>query len=153
MEQLAIPALLEEMIATARWPTSAAKAQSQNLRSLVSKDRLQTIAPEEGDLFLYAPPFQTVATLIARGEVFWDRPSSDPSGLVRDKALAIGDFGLGADAPIVLDYRDNPDNPTVRYLQWIFIAGEQPGTPNFGSQNSWVVLAPSFEAFVERLGL
>ena len=152
---LAVPRLLTDMIATGRWPADAATASRQNVNSWVSTERVRALVPtgEPWELFLYSPPFATVAELVREGDVFWDRPSSDPDGLDREKALVIGDFGLGSDAPIVLDYRDNEVVPVVRYLQWTDQADEEVSSPSFGSSNAWVLLAPSFELFVQSLAL
>ena len=34
-----------------------------------------------------------------------------PAEIDFDLGLVIGNFGLGSDAPILLDYRENPANP------------------------------------------
>jgi hypothetical protein len=67
---------------------------------------------------------------------------ADPGGIDFDLALDIADFGLGSDAPILLDYREDTTNPRVIRLRW------QQGTPN-----QWVIMAPDFRSFVEALGL
>ena len=59
------------------------------------------------------------------------------------RILDIGDFGLGSDAPILLDYRGDVANPRVIRLRW---AGG-------GKGNEWVVMAPDFSSFVAALGL
>jgi hypothetical protein len=66
-----------------------------------------------------------------------------PEGIDFDLALDIGDFGLGSDAPILLDYRVDAENPRVIRLRW------SPG----GEDNRWVVMASTFDSFVEALGL
>jgi hypothetical protein len=65
------------------------------------------LAPEETAIFLYTPPFCTVATDIAnrqkRGEDrFWATYAA-LGGISPELSLIIGDCGLGSDAPIVLD--------------------------------------------------
>jgi hypothetical protein len=64
----------------------------------------------------------------------------DPS-----RALALGDFGLGSDSPIALDYREDAVNPSVMYLRSSY--NER------GKQTSWVRCADSFDDFVTILGL
>jgi hypothetical protein len=63
--------------------------------------------------------------------------------LVPEASVEIGDFGLGSDSPILLDYRDGPANPKVIHLEW----------PSDNHPNYWVVMAQDFESFVELLGL
>ncbi|HEY1187433.1 MAG TPA: hypothetical protein VGE74_07230 [Gemmata sp.] len=63
--------------------------------------------------------------------------------IVPEALIEVGDFGLGADAPVALDYRDGTDEPRVIRLLW---AGG-------GSRNRWVQMAPDFAAFAEAPGL
>ena len=141
------------MIDTGRWPADPASARKQNLTALVSLERIRKLAPNQPGLYLLPPPFRTVAECVADGEVFWDRPFSDPQGLDRTRALVIGDFGLGSDAPIVLDFRYSDVDPAVLYLRWNTEADAKAGDRMFGLQNRWSNLASSFERFVEGLGL
>jgi len=62
---------------------------------------------------------------------------------VPEAAIAIADFGIGADSPILLDFRRGPNNPSVIYLKW----------PDQGIANFWEELAPDFKTFAEMLGL
>lgn len=57
-----------------------------------------------------------------------------------DLALNIGDFGLGADSAVVLDYRQ--ENPPVIQLVW-----RKP------EPNTWVRCADTFEQFADMLGV
>jgi len=56
-------------------------------------------------------------------------------------AVAIGDFGLGSDAPLMLDYWRSPESPCVLRLQW-----SQDG-------NQWIKVSDSFDEFVAISGL
>lgn len=58
-------------------------------------------------------------------------------------AIAIADFGIGSDSPILLYYQQNNAEPTVLNLNW------QEGH----NSTSWVVMAENFAAFVELLGI
>ena len=80
-----------------------------------------------------------------RSEVnpFWRSDMAAPHGIDFDLALDIGDFGLGSDAPILLDYREDAAEPRVIRLRWV----------GSGKCNEWVVMAPTFGNFVEALGL
>ena len=68
---------------------------------------------------------------------------ADPAGIDFDLALDIGDFGLGSDAPILLDYCEDAARPRVLRLEW----------SHDGSDNRWVVMASDFASIVEALGL
>jgi hypothetical protein len=143
---LPIPTLLIEMIAARRWPANEDDERAQNLKYLAPPDRVRLIAPEESVIYLYSPPFYTVRERSNTCErEFWKSPMAAAKEIDYDLALDIGDFGLGSDAPILLDYRANACEPRVIRLQW-----PRDGTTN---PNHWVEAAPSFLAFVNALGL
>ncbi len=134
---LLIPDLLEEMIAAGRWPRTADEAMKQNVQSRIPEDRIRRLRR----IYLYPPPFRTLANVAAVDD-FYKRFGALHE-LVPEASVEIADFGLGADAPILLDYRFGPASPRVIHLEW----GKR-GEPNF-----WVVMAPDFASFVEMLGL
>lgn len=141
MISLALPPLLNELIAAGRWPRTPAEALRQNLAPLVSVARIQELAPEESDLYLKAPPFMTVRAVLADGS-FWNDRTADLGHIDVDRTILIGDFGLGSDAPIVLDYRLDVVSPRVLRLR----------RPSW-DQGHWVIMAPDFATFVAALGL
>lgn len=141
-ELLRLPPLLDEMLQTGRWPSSPQEANQQNLKALAAPDNVRRLAPDETIIFLNPPPFHTVREL-ANTNDFWNWPESDPSGIVFDLAIAIGDFGIGSDSPILLDYRADADNPRVIRLNW----------SDTGKDNLWVHMADDFDTFVQTLGL
>ena len=117
---------------------------AQQLRPIIPAERVQRFAAEETLICLQPPPFPTIAQVRAAGRAgdFWERFGAldqiDP-----ERAVIIGDFGLGSDSPIVLDYARNPSNPPVLRLRW----GSQ------GKGNEWVVGASDFDEFAKMLGL
>ena len=139
---LKLPPLLDELIASGRWPKTAHEAMAQNLKSRVPVERVRSFAAEESAIYLLAPPFHTVRERSHHNN-FWSRPKTAPSEIDFDLAIDIADFGLGSDAPILLDYRLDASNPRVIRLRW----------PTDGTPNHWVVAAPDFSTFVEILGL
>lgn len=139
---LAIPPLLLALVEAGRWPRTSEEALRQNTTPWVGEDRVRALAPEESMIFLEPPPFSTVRELSA-GHPFWGGPMADPDGIDPDRTIVLGDFGLGSDAPIALDYRHDAARPRVIRLRW---AG--PDTPN-----RWVVMAPDFVTFAVTLGL
>lgn len=139
---LDVPRLLKELVAAGRWPRNSAEEIAQNLSPLVSPERVRSLAPEESTIYLFPPPFQTVRER-SKQNPFWYTPMADPGGIDFDLALDIGDFGLGSDAPILLDYREDASKPRVIRLWW----------PGNNKSNQWVVMAQDFQSFVEALGL
>jgi hypothetical protein len=69
-----------------------------------------------------------------------------------DRTLFIADFGAGSDAPILLDYRENPTDPPVIGFKWQDVL-ELDGGSYWDGAHQWVRLAPSFSEFVRSLGL
>jgi hypothetical protein len=139
---LTIPRLLKSMIESGRWPRTKAEANAQHLKPLVAPEAVRKLAADESTLFLFPPPFPTVRARCQENP-FWVSSMADPDGIDFDMALDIGDFGLGSDAPILLDYREDAANPRVIRLRW----------SNGGTENRWVLMAPDFSSFVEALGL
>lgn len=91
-----------------------------------------------------------LATSDLSGEVFWTWPMSAAHELDLDTAVLLGDFGLGSDAPIVLDCRE-PDRRPVLRLQWVDTGPRSP--EEHGASNHWIGLAAGFDEFVRVLGL
>jgi hypothetical protein len=91
---------------------------------------------------LYPPPFRTVASVLAGSDAFYRR-FGVVEQMVPEAAIEIADFGLGSDAPILLDYRASPTDPSVIRLCW----------PADGRPNLWKVMAPDFASFIRALGL
>ncbi len=146
VDDLPLPNRLLRLLDSGRWPRTYEEALKQNLKSLVPKARIQLFAPEESTIFLYTPPFYTVAADIAgrqkRGHhTFWSTYAALDI-ISPELSLVIGDFGLGSDAPIPLDYRQGGSNIPVIRLQW-----------RKSEANVWVRCADSFDGFADMLGL
>ena len=137
---LPLPRRLRQIIETGRWPKTHDEEIHQNIRSLVPKERIQSFAPEQDRIYLFRPPFRTIAQRMSGAEgAFWSRWGA-LGEIAPDLALDIADFGLGADSAIVLDYRQ--ENPPVIRLVW-----RKP------EPNEWVRCADSFDEFADLLGL
>ncbi len=136
VDGLLIPELMQTLLAESRWPRDANEALG---RAFVSEDRTRRIRK----ICLYPPPFRTLAQGLANvGDRFYAEFAALHE-LVPEAAIPIADFGLGADAPILLDYRAGPVDPAVITLEW----------PGDGETNYWAVMAPDFASFVDMLGL
>jgi hypothetical protein len=142
---LQIPEALVSLIESGRWPRDAKEATCQNLELRVPVERIRRFAPEEHWLYLCAPPFGKPADVFSRLVDFRGEPDNEspPGDIDYDRAIVIGDFGLGSDAPIALDYRRSLDCPSVIRYRW----------SHRGERNRWVYLARSFSQFAEMLEL
>lgn len=137
---LAIPKALTALIESGFWPRNNAEAMRQNLHCLVAKASVQIFAPEEEKIFFSPPPFHTVKQRAMTSEQrFWSDPRTAIQEINPDLTLVIGDFGLGSDAPLALDYSQNPEDPRVIRLRWA-----QEG-------NHWVEVAATFGQFAAML--
>jgi len=141
--EFTLPEGLVAAIESGRWPRNSQEANLQNISSLVPEERIRLLAPEETRLYLYPPPFGLVAGILTQpNEVFYRRFGAVDQ-IVPEATIEIGDFGLGSDAPIALDYRNGLAEPRVIRLRW---AGG-------GTKNCWVEMAPNFGVFADTLGI
>lgn len=153
---LSLPNRLLQLLETGRWPRTEEEELHQNIRSLVSTERIRSFAPDQDRIYFVRPPFSTVAALIAaRKREFWSRFGALEQ-ISPDLSIFIGDFGLGSDSPILLDYRQDPANPSVIRLKLnpILADASSGGRPKvLGWANAWLQCADSFDAFSDMLGL
>ena len=128
--------MLVAMIDCGRWPSNREEASGQDLNSRIAPDRNRRLRR----ICLYAPPFRTLSN--ASSDYFY-RTCGVLWQIAPELAIGIADFGIGADSPILLDYRQSKVAPIVINLNW----------SDGGKSNSWVTMASSFPAFVEILGI
>jgi hypothetical protein len=150
IDGLTIPQRILDLVEAGKWPRTVSEANKQNLKSLVSSQRIKQFAPEEDQIFLYPPSsFRTVAREVSVGNAgFWSKFGALHE-ISPQRALIIGDFGLGSDTAIVLDYRESNGQPSVLRLKW----GNYDGQAFDGSRNHWVQCAKSVEEFIDILDL
>lgn len=151
---LPLPKRLLKLIETGRWPRTHEEELHQNIRPLVSMERVQVFAPECDQIYFVRPPFSTVASLIANGHTF-ESSFCVLDQITPDLSILIGDFGPGSDSPILLDYRQDAAKPSVIRLKLNPIRDSSPGGRQkvLGWRNAWLPCADSFEAFADMLGL
>jgi hypothetical protein len=114
---LSLPKGLLRLLETSRWPRTEEEERHQNICLLVSKERIRSVAADQDRIYFVRPPFSTVAALIAAQEgEFWSRFGALEQ-INPDLSILIGDFGLGSDSPILLDYRQDSANPSVIRLK------------------------------------
>jgi hypothetical protein len=140
---LELPATLNALIARGAWPLTETEANRQNLMTgPIPRAVVERHVPGESSLYLFWPPFSTIAQVCARNERgFWSKFGAleqiDP-----ERALLIGDFGLGSDTAIVLDYR-RPNSPPLLRLTWTATA----------TRTRWVPFFDTFAAFAGAFDL
>jgi hypothetical protein len=152
---LPLPKRLLTLIDSGLWPRTSKEAMRQNIRSLVSKERVQVFAPEEERMYLASPPFSSVATRIDNGDKFWLRFGALEQ-ISPELAVFIGDFGLGSDSPILLDYRRDVSAPVVIRLKQNKILGDTMANGRkklIGWANVWLRCADTFDEFADMLAL
>jgi hypothetical protein len=140
-----LPPALARLIAEGVWPSAAGPSMNeQQFRPTIPAERVRQFAAEESVICLQPPPFPTIAQERAAGGAgdFWERFGAldqiDP-----ERALIIGDFGIGSDSPVVLDYGRDAANPPVLRLKW----------GPWAKNNQWVQGARDFDEFAAMLGL
>ncbi len=138
-----LPARLKRLVESGWWPHDYRSEIRQNLHSLIPEDRVRAFAAEESIIFLNQPPFPVVSSLVASNEQFWTSDQACPSGISFEHTVVLGDFGLGSDAPIVLDYRTDALRPRVLRLRYGYV--------NATSQTDWVTAAVDFDAMCDIL--
>lgn len=144
MIEFPLPEGLARLLATGVWPSANGPSMTaQQLNPSRPADRVQRFASEESLICLQPPPFPTIAQQRAAGGAgdFWERFGALDQ-IVPEKALIIGDFGLGSDSPVILDFASDASNPPVLRLRW---------GPD--QRNEWVQGARDFNEFAEMLGL
>jgi hypothetical protein len=112
---LPLPKELQDLIDDGLWPLGNQSAQRQNLYPLVSKENVRRFAADERTIFFYPYPFATVSEARKHNK-YWEDERSALSEIDPERALIIGDFGLGSDSPIILDYRTT--KPRLLRLRW-----------------------------------
>jgi hypothetical protein len=143
MTEAILPELIENLIQAGRWPT-------EHEYQLVASGRtVKSLAPRESEIHLARPPFHTVE----EDNLNWFERFRHPDEIDFSQALVVGDFGIGSDNPIVLDYSSSP--PAVKALK--FSASPNPAWPGTGTrflvEGHWFVISPTLEEFVQRLGI
>lgn len=143
VDGLALPARLVRLIAAGQWPRTEHEMNRLQGDTRLAPDLVRRVRSTETSLVLYPTPFRTVHRRVDMGDRWWLDPCAAPWDIDLRLAVPIGDFGLGSDAPIVLDYRADRARPRVLGLLW----------RECGTANSWDPIADSFDEFCDRLEL
>ncbi len=112
---LQLPTELKRLVDDGFWSMNNQSCQLQNLHPIIPRDIVRTFVPDERTIVLYPYPFCTVEEA-RRSNKYWEDERSAISEIDPELSLVIGDFGLGSDTAIILDYRT--DQPRLLRLQW-----------------------------------
>lgn len=85
-----------------------------------------------------------MANYRSRGEDKFCSTFAAPEGIAPDLSVVIGDFGVGSDSPILLDYRDDRSSASVICLKW---------SGPLGLPNVWLRCAGTFDECADMLAL
>ena len=127
-----IPKELIRLIDSGWWPTM------DNVQALVPPEKVKRISQIDDKIYFFPPPFRIVAENVKDNPSFWESPIAATHEIDIDKAIDIGDFGLGSDSPILLDYRRSNVEPSVIFLK-------------YGETNHWHQCASTFKDFLDIL--
>lgn len=138
---LLLPPVLQLLIENGFWPRDNKQVMAQERQPLIPLDKIKVFAPEEDTIVFMRPPFHTLAVEIPGAKEFWNKMGALHE-VDAELTLIIGDFGLGSDAPIALDYRQDINNPSVIRLRHL-------GDPiEWGKvTSSWIKVADTFDEF------
>jgi len=164
---LQLPARLVSLVEARIWPRTARDTLCQHDQPRVSKDRVHSISAHDDQIWLFSyDALCSLAREIEGYEAYYRRESlparvsfwrtrGDLEKINPELAISIGDFGLGSDSPIVLEYRTSLAEPAVLRLAWAgdSIEHTPAGHVQHRSRTSWTVCAATFDEFVERTGL
>jgi hypothetical protein len=91
---------------------------------------------------LNSPPFQNIEHVASgRSGSFWQQFGAIDQIAPSLSIIIIGDFGLGSDAPIILNYAMDRDDPPVFRLCW----------SENGRGNKWLQCAAGFNDFAQLI--
>lgn len=146
LTEFPLPAGLTRLLTAGIWPsTNGPSMMAQHIRPIVAPGRVRRFAAEETLICLQPPPFPTIAREVSAAGPgagqFW-RQFGALHQIIPAKAVIIADFGIGSDAPVILDYAADTTNPPVLRLRW----GPDRNT-------EWVLGARDFDEFADMLGL
>lgn len=133
-----IPPQLLTLIEKGCWPKNDKEAKAQNSKNRISTESLKSFAPDEDYIFLCPPPFIQLSEEVKGNKEFWTEYGAIDT-IEPGKCLIIGDFGIGSDTVIILDYSENISSPGVKRLVW----------HTYG--NYWETIASNFSEFIEKL--
>ncbi|HKC51952.1 MAG TPA: hypothetical protein VKF60_14240 [Myxococcota bacterium] len=146
MSALELPSEINNLIASGSWPLTGEEMWRSGR---VPSALVAQLVPLYDDVGLCVPPFKTVfESLQEEGSQGFFHEYGAIDEIDPARTLVIGDFGIGSDAPIALDYRIS-HSPRVIYLYY------EPMGQDLDEEcrTHWAVCCETFAAFSEALGL
>lgn len=137
---LAWPESLEALVRDRTWPRTPDEAATFGANPIRLSPRGRARLPREKAVCLYPLPLLTPKQRLRGGEFIWRDAAFAPSTIDWNRHVVLGDFGLGSDAPILLQHEHGCPTHVLR-LDW--------RAPT--SRNCWVKLADSFDGWLGLL--
>lgn len=132
------------MIEAGTWPGTRAAVMAQSEFPIVPNDVVSAVIPGEERIYFFSPPFLTAQQASEGGEEYPIGPD-DTSIPDLGQLLVIGDFGLGSESSLLLDYSQPDSKPRVARLVSFAVPD--------GYDNQYSILAESFAEFCQLVGL
>jgi hypothetical protein len=146
---LELPLLVETLLAEGRWPQEKYYGNGP----VAAGGIVEALVPGEQEIWLSPPPLHTIEADNLR----WFEQFRRAGDIDFSRAVIIGDFGPGTDAPIVLDFRQDPPSVKALRLRWFPnpLSGKvaQKAVTNLRPEGHWVHLALSLDDFIARIGI
>jgi len=139
VDDLKIPDEIIKLIDIGWWP-SKENASKQYEKCLIDKENVKLIDKESDEIIFQHPPFYRLDREVDFNPRFWLSKQASLKEINPFKAVDIADFGMGSDSPILLDYRENENNPSVMFLNY-----------TNGLESHWVKCADNFQHFMDIL--
>ena len=111
-----LPTELEDLIADGHWPTEGRHVKSQNSEAIIPRELVRQVFPDESLFCFCLPPFPALSEI--QGEEVWRSETARPDQLNHSTALVLGDFELGSDSAVILDYEADALDPPVKWLRY-----------------------------------
>ena len=146
-EEFSPPKLLLDLIESGTWPAEGTSLFEIEKSSKIRGDLVSSAFPDSLGaklVVLYPPPFILVSEEAAYNSEFWRDTVKNQDQLPYEYLVMIGDFGIGSDAPIVLNYFSD-NGPSVWWLKWYFAEDT--------AATKWVKSHDSFDEFAISLNI
>ncbi len=141
-----LPEKLIQLATGPYWPKNRNEIQNQYSNHLVSRECLKKLIPEEERLYFYDFPFCTLSETLKEDSSTGSLTMEDGAILSPEHVIVIGDFGIGSDSYLAIDFNLNRENPRVIKEMWSDFG-------NVSRQTHWRIVAETFDDLVVGMKL
>ncbi|OZG69944.1 hypothetical protein BTA51_28605 [Hahella sp. CCB-MM4] len=146
LQKAELPPKLLRLISNSWWPMENSDIIEQDVSPHVSKNLVKALMPEEEKVCFYPYPFLTFQKYIDDGYEFCSLSTENGGNIIPSKVLVIGDFGIGSDALLAVDYSDENSEPRIIKQMWV-------ETDCVSEPAHWRVVSDTVEEFFAALEL